>query len=879
MKKLAILGTLGLVMYGCASAPGTPIGQGRPAPARADEDNLTRELAEFRKTQVSAVAYDLSFTLDAGSSTYGGRAAISLTLNRTDQPLSLDFVGKPVQAVVVNGSRVADFRQTRGALEIPARYLRPESLIVVEYKNEFNTSPTGFYRMVDPVDQREYLYTDFEPYQAHNLFPCLDQPDLKASFLVHVNAPRTWKVISNASGVVAPIASDRAMNEFTFLRPISTYLFFLGAGDYHIWRDRYGKLPLELYSRESVARYVDAGNIFKLVKKGLAFYAQYFDRPYPFPKYGQIFIPDFLWGGMENPGAITLNERNVFRGKTTRGQQRDRQSLVLHEMAHMWFGDLVTMKWWNDTWLNESFASYMAALAQSEALKDSETWNSFFSGKAWGLWQDSLVTTHPIEAPIPDTLNARENFDGITYLKGASALQQLRYFAGPEAFRKGVQAYFRKFGGSNTSRADFVSSIAEASGKNLDAWTHAWLQTAGPNRVSADWKCTDGRVSAFTLVQSPNTAGQLSPHRTRIGLYANAGDGMLRRQAVTTVSYEAAATPVGELVGKPCPAFVSPNEGDEDYALFPLDPVSLKTAKGALSSLPDPLERLMAWETLNQMLRDGALSPSEYLRTTVSAFKSEHNESVLNVLLGRHGVFHDNYFLFPTAEQRAQVAPEFERDLWARVAKAQPGSSLQLLFLDFVVSIARTPESQARFAELLDGTSPLAGLHLDQDRRWAILTTLSAAGKTDTQQRIEREAQVDPSTRGKNAAYAAHIAYPDAALKAQAWTDLLTPGKLDESTFRSAMSWFQDPNRPELEQPFADRFFKTMASVDWSNQVHRDRVRSYFGNLFPNLCDADVLNQSRGALAANGQVNDAVRKAWLQANDLLSRCVRSRQIH
>ncbi|MES2855656.1 MAG: M1 family aminopeptidase, partial [Bdellovibrionota bacterium] len=413
------------------------------APKRADEDNLTRSFAEFRKTQISKVDYKVSLMLNKGADEYKGVATIDLELNKTDQPLSIDFTTKKLESLKIGGAAVTDFKAYKHSIEIPAKLLTKKMSIEIAYTSDYDKTGAGFQRVKDPEDASEYMYTDFEPYGAHSFIPCFDQPDLKATFTVTVDAPKEWRIIGNDLVVKADSANDRTVTQLATSKPISTYLFFVGAGPFTEWTDKEGDIPLVLYARKSLAKHVDHKRIFETTKVGLRFFNEYFGSPYPFPKYGQVFIPEFSWGGMENPGAVTLNERGIFRGPVPQSRIDGRDSLILHEMAHMWFGDLVTMKWWNDLWLNESFATYAATLAQVRAQKNEGAWLESFSGKTWGYWQDQLVSTHPIESNVADVRAAKSNLDGITYAKGGASLKQLHFIAGEDGFREGLRSYFK----------------------------------------------------------------------------------------------------------------------------------------------------------------------------------------------------------------------------------------------------------------------------------------------------------------------------------------------------------------------------------------------------------------------------------------------------
>ncbi len=569
---------------------------GRPA-----GNNLERVFAEQRRAQVSSVAYALHFTFTKGSQQYQGEARIATELADTTQPLSLDWLGAAPLSLSVNGQAIADYKLQTGSIEIPAGYLQPQTEIIVKFNNGFSTQGEGLQRVVDAQDQQEYIYTDFEPYQAHELFPCFDQPDLKARFDLTLTMPSDWKAIGNELPHERRDEDGRQTTRFKTTPLLSTYLLFVGAGPFAQWQAQEGREPMYIYARQSLAKYVDAGNLFATTKKGIDFYGRYFGYAYPFSKIALVFAPELSAGGMENPGAITLNERNLFRGAVPPSRRSGRDELILHELAHMWFGNLVTMRWWSDLWLNESFATYVATLAQERALQSKTARQDFASYKSWGYWQDQLVTTHPIETAVNDVRFARGNFDGITYAKGGAALQQLHFSVGEEAFRTGLQGYFRKHAFGNAERANFIAAISAAAQKDLGEWTSAWLHSAGPNRVNANWSCaataSGERLATVTMEQEASSSGTLSPHRSRIGIFQRDGDGLQLLQAMD-VDYAGATTAVDvAALNLPCPDFVYPNLDDKDYALFAIDARSMQQVPALLGgAVTDPLLRLQVLE-------------------------------------------------------------------------------------------------------------------------------------------------------------------------------------------------------------------------------------------------------------------------------------------
>jgi aminopeptidase N len=861
-----------LAVAGCLAGP-----PATEPPARADDDNLTREFARFRRAQVRSVDYELAFALEKGSDEFTGRAVLDVTLARTDAPLSIDFAKLELRTVRVDGAPVSDYAARRGSFDIPAAHLHESMRIEIEYRGSYSKEGHGIQRVIDPEDGSEYVYTDLEPYYAHTVFPSFDQPDVKATYRVSVETPREWTAIGNELAEETRAEGGRARTHFAPTPRLSTYLFFLGAGPFAEWKDALGHTPLRVYARRSLSGHIDAERLFATAKQGLAFYADYFDRPYPFAKFALVFVPEFAWGGMENPGAITLNEGMIFRGAVPRSVFDDRDDLILHEMAHMWFGDLVTMAWWNDLWLNESFATYLATLAMDRALGRESTRLDFSSTKRGGYYQDQLVTTHPIEAEVEDVRSSKGNIDGITYAKGGAALAQLHYVAGESGFRDGLRGYFAKYAFANTTRADFVSEIARASGRDLAAWTQAWLQTAGVNRVRADWSCEGGAITTFDIVQSPSSSGTLSPHRTLVGLYRIGAGGEFALATSRAVDYRERETPVPELAGASCPDFVQPNLEDHDYALFALDPVSLSHAKQALAgSLADPHARLLVWHALAQMVRDAELPVQEYFALALPGLAAERDPALLGILLDRHSTPRDFFFHYLTEPARRALAPRFEQMVWHRMEGEPAGSSEQMTWFDFYPTIAQTRAAMARIAGLLDGKGVPTGITVDQDRRWALVFALAAAGHGSARQRIDSEERRDPSTVGRRDAYAARAAIPDLDSKRRFWRDFVEPDRIPFGSLRAAASHFHGANHPELSQPFVLPLFQTATSIDW--RANEDRVGLFLRTLFPqNLCTPDLLRESRAQLAQANDLIPLVRRAWLESNDDLERCIAVRQ--
>lgn len=847
---------------------------GAPGMKRASDDDLTYLLAQQRKSQVNHVEYFLHFTLDKNLPGYKGQAKIELKLSRTDIPLSFDFLMKKIESIKVNGEVLKTYVSRKGSFDLPVKVLKPEMTVEITYQGEYSKEASGFQRVKDPEDGSEYVYTDFEPYHSHKLFPGFDQPDLKAIYHVTVSAPRDWKVIQNEIIESEKTEGERTTTIFKATKPISSYLFFLGAGPFVEWKDQYENVPLTLYARKSLEKYVDAKEIFATTKKGLKFFNEFFDYPYPFSKYGQIFIPEFAWGGMENPGAVTLNERNIYRGAVPQAKREDRDNLILHEMAHMWFGDLVTMEWWNDLWLNESFASYVSSIAQARGLESKFTWLDFFHTKVWGYWQDQLVTTHPIETLVPDVRTAKGNFDGITYAKGASSLKQLHFFVGEKGFRDGLRSYFKKYAWKNTKREDFIGAIAEASKVDLSVWTQKWLQTAGTNKVSVSFECKEGEISKATLNQRPSISQTLSPHRTRLALFEIDG-GVMEIEKTIDVTFDSETMDLSQLKGEDCPDFILPNYEDQDYALYSLDPKSLSHAKIALTTLPDSLSRMMVWNILAQMTRDQELDPLTYTKFMMEGLKVENDDLFLGLALGKHSNLRDQYLLYLKKVERNSVAAEMETILWNRIMKSEAGSSLQLTFFDFFISVAQTPESLAKIYEMLTHNTPPKGIVLDQDRRWSLLVTLSAQNFEQAPKLIADEKLKDKSTLGKRMGLVAEAAQPSLKSRTKLWKEFLVPHKFTHSDLSEVGRVIHGANFPEASSPFVQNFFQSASRLDWN--ANDDLVDIYFEKLFPmQLCSPEILKLSEASMKRTKKLSSLAKRGWVEAQDELSRCVKVR---
>src|SRR5689334_3687896 len=523
--------------------------------------NLTRAEARERAALIAVDSYDVRLDLTKGEAVFGSTTTIRFS-GTEGETTFLDLVAPTVRSVTLNGRELDPavvFADSRIALE----GLAAQNEVVVVADCAYTNTGEGLHRFVDPVDGEVYLYTQFEVPDSRRMFAVFEQPDLKATFRFRVTAPSHWDVVSNSptpEPVPAPAGdngSARSVWDFAPTPRLSSYVTALIAGPYQSVRSDVTSsdgrvVPLGVFARKSLMQYLDADNIFELTRQGFEFFEAQFGCPYPFEKYDQLFVPEFNAGAMENAGAVTILEGYVFRSKVTGAQIERRAITVLHELAHMWFGDLVTMRWWNDLWLNESFAEYMSHLAAVEATSFTSAWTTFASvEKSWAYRQDQLPTTHPIFAEIKDLQDVEVNFDGITYAKGASVLRQLVAWVGPEQFMAGVREYFAKHSWHNTELQDLLVELEKASGRDLDQWGRLWLETAGVNSLKPELSVdADGTITSFAILQSA-VAEQptIRPHRLAVGFYDLTGDGTLERVHREELDVDGERTEVPELAG------------------------------------------------------------------------------------------------------------------------------------------------------------------------------------------------------------------------------------------------------------------------------------------------------------------------------------------
>lgn len=833
-------------------------------PAR---DVLTQEEAEARAARVSNVTYDVRLDLTRGAQTYRGETTIRFELTG-DGATFLDFRGMRIDTLEVNGVPVIP-HWNGYRLTLPEDALRTQNVVSIAYENEYDHTGDGFHQFIDPEDTEEYLYTNFEPYEQHRLFPAFDQPDIKGVYHLTVTAPSEWQVIGNSRIATSTAAGDgRTRHVFEPTARISTYLFALIVGPYVPFRDVHKGIPLGFFCRRSLVKYIDIDELFTITKQGLDFYADFFAYAYPFTKYDQIFVPEFNAGAMENVGAVTHSERMVFRDPPTDRQRLDRAEVILHEMAHMWFGDLVTMKWWNDLWLNESFATYMAYLAMAKATRFTSAWRAFNSRmKMWAYRQDQLVTTHPIAGQVADTDQTFLNFDGITYGKGAAALQQLVAYIGLERFRDGMRRYFQRYAYSNATLHDFLAALEEGSGRDLQAWSRLWLETPSLNTLAAVWEVDGDRLTSLTLRQTaPPDYPTLRPHRVEVALFSEQ-DGTTALEALPA-EIDGAEAEVTAARGRRAPQLVFPNHNDLTFAKVALDDRSLAYLRAHLERIEDPLLRQLLWSSLWTMVRDRQLKSTEYLALVRDKVVLEPDLELVETTLEYATTAIAVYVPESRREREAHALFEVA---WQALQSAPPGDA-QIIWARALIRAATLPEDLTQLARLADGEVSVPGLTIDQQMRWDIAIKHIARDMPGAEARLAAERARDPSDRGQRAALRAEASRPSPEAKAAVWDRVHGEGYGSLHLTSAAMSGFNWPFQRDLLEPYVEAFFARVPEI-FETRV-REFATAYFGNLFPGYrVEQAVLDRSTRLLAEVGDRLPVLARLLREANDDLARAI------
>jgi len=865
-----------LVLAGCGNRDlNSTQSANQPRPV---SESLYAETAELRARQISNVSYSLQFELDRESNYFSGVTEINFELGADNQnDLTIDLNQGTVKGVTLFGKPIP-FSYDKWFISIAAAELSAgNNQLVISYEHPYATDGSGLHRFVDPQNAEVYLYTDFEPYDANRLFPHFDQPDLKASYSLQVTAPTNWQVISATREISIEQKGDKKLWTFPESDRFSSYIFPLHAGNYAVWEDQFEDIPLRLFARQSLAQYVDVDEWFRPTKQSFAFFNRYFDVRYPFGKYDQVIVPDFNAGAMENVGAVTFNEAYVSKSEKSTLSKMRLANVIAHEMAHMWFGDLVTMRWWNGLWLNESFATYMANLALSEASDFDNVWEVFYArSKQWAYRTDDSVNTHAIELAVASTGEAMTNFDGITYGKGASVLKQLPYYLGEENFRQGVSNYLKKFSYKNTDLDDFIGELGLAAGMDMQQWTQDWLYQAGLNTIRVDYQCTDNKLSQMSIHQTaPEGFPTLREQRVQVGLYQLNSNGLNLSHAVP-VTYSGATTEVADALGLTCPDLVYPNEADWGYVKVDLDTKSLAVAKQHINAVGNSMMRLMLWQSLIDSVNDANLSAETFVEFALANIRTEPEYNVARAIGG--GLLTAMDYLSTATrlgiKDYSALYAEVENLHFDLLRAAQPGSDLQKYWYGNYVNISKNPQHLDNLRQILDGQLSFTGLVIDQDKRWEIVASLNRYQYGDYQTLLSAEAKRDNSDIGVKYAIYSEALRPDPEVKAK-WFEAITlnPDNLKLATLRYIMAGLFPAEQAELERAFKAQILAQIPLLDQGEDL--GLTRAFAGSMLPGQCTKDSERELNSLVEQYSGMKPQIVKAVKAKHQRVQRCIKT----
>ena len=838
--------------------------------------NLTRAEAAERSTLISVDSYDVVLDLTSSAETFNSRTTVKFDA-KVEGETFIDVVAASLTSATLNGSALdaSDF-------DGESLYLTPATgtnTLVIDAVARYMNTGEGLHRFVDPADGEAYLYSQFETADARRMYACFDQPDLKATFTLTVDVPDHWEVISNN-----PVDSKVSVREgvtrwvFTTTPRISTYITALIAGPYHHVHDSYQgaekSVPLGVYCRKSLAPHLDAEQVFAITKQGFDFFEKEFGLAYPFVKYDQLTVAEFNAGAMENAGAITFAEDLfVFRSKVTDRNYNWRANTILHEMAHMWFGDLVTMTWWDDLWLNESFAEWASYTALARATRFTNSWTIFNAErKNWAYRQDQLSSTHPIVSDMVDLETVKTNFDGITYAKGASALRQLVAYVGESNFIAGLRAYFAKYAWGNTTLNDLLAELETTSGRDLQPWVSTWLKTAGVNTLRPELAISDGKYTNVAIAQEPPLIPQgsteLRPHRMSIALY-DVIDGKLSKRRGVELDVNGALTEIAEFAGEPAADLVLINDGDLSYAKIRFDERSIATLRSNFENITDPLARALCAAAAWDMLRDAELSASDFVPLALSGLRTESDVSIVQMAVLQ---MESAVEMFAAPAHRDALRATQTEGLKVLLDQSETGSDHQLAFARaFASAAANAPDpAYLKYVEALLAGS-LAGLSVDDDLRWhflAILVSRGVVGETEIAAALAK----DNTASGVKSATFARASLPTAEAKMSAWQEAVAC-KVPNHIQIALISGIQRANQRNLMEPFIDRYFEALLPT-WSEQSY-EMASNIVMRLYPIMVTTQETLDKTKAWLAQANIPTALHRLVAEQRDALERALKA----
>ena len=846
--------------------------------------NLTRDEAAARASILRVDSYDVRLDLTTGPENFHTVTTVRFSCSEEGADSFIDLIADSVERVTLNGVDL-DPAEVFADSRIALPGLAAVNELTVDATGRYTNTGEGLHRFVDPVDNEVYLYTQFEVPDSRRMYAVFEQPDLKASFSFTVTAPAHWKVISNSptpepqpAGVADGV--ERATWSFEPTQRISSYITALIAGPYDEVRDevqtRKGVVPLGVFCRKSLTQYLDADNIFDCTKKGFAFFEEEFDQPYPFEKYDQIFTPEYNMGAMENAGAVTFVEVYVFRSKVSEAKIERRALTILHELAHMWFGNLVTMKWWDDLWLNESFAEWASTTCQAEATEWTSAWTTFGTAeKAWAYTQDQLSSTHPIAADMRHLEDVEVNFDGITYAKGASVLKQLVAYVGREPFVAALREYFKKHAWGNTTLADLLGELEKSSGRELTEWSKLWLETAGVNTLRPVFEVDgEGRYSSFAITQSATAEHPtLRPHRIGIGRYAvrsttGAEGDVLERVGYDEIDIAGDRTDIVELVGQEQPDLLLLNDDDLAYGKIRLDERSLATALSLPRGFTDSLPRSLVLGATWDMTRDAEMPARDFVRFVLESLPGETDSTLLRVLLGQASTAAR---LYTAPEHRSEVAALLSSSLRSLAESAEAGSDAQFQLVEAWAGSTADPADEGRLRALLTGQESLPGLSVDTELRWTFTKALAALGAADELE-IAAELDRDPTSTGRERAAEALAARPTAEAKADAWAKAVERNDLPNQMVEAVSAGFRRSIDLSLLEPYVEKYHAMLVDAWGQRSVAiGERV---VGGFYPfALASQELKDASDAWLAAHADAAPGLVRTVAENRDTIGRAL------
>ncbi|MDR3128139.1 MAG: aminopeptidase N [Bifidobacteriaceae bacterium] len=849
-----------------------------------DGINLLYAQAEERSRVISNPRYEIAVDLTLSETYFSSITYIQFNAVKGTTTF-VDFIASEIYTIIFNGTELnpkQHYKNNRIILED----LQDKNTLVIRAKCLFSNTGEGLHRFVDPVDNQAYCFSQFEVPDACRVFACFDQPDLKGTFKFTITAPSHWEVISNMPTPEATPTNFKSYDKkscsiwsFKPTLKLATYVTAIVAGPFAKWRDYLinadGRtIPLGLYCRQSLSQFMDAENIFNTTKLGFKFFANVYNFPYPFAKYDQIFCPEFNAGAMENAACVTLRDDYIFRSKVPDSTKARRDETVLHELAHMWFGDLVTMKWWNDLWLNESFANFMSYYCCLNATHWTDAWVSYaMIEESWGMTQDQQSTTHPIVSDIRDLDDIRVNFDGITYAKGGAVLRQLVAYVGLKEFFNGVQSYLTNHAYSNATLSDLIAEIEDKSGKNLRSWSLSWLERAGINTIKPEIHQSNNKITKFILHQTATRSHPtLRPHRLRLGFY-NRVDNKIIRTEYIDVDIDGPLTHIYEIDGKNMPDLLIINDDDLTYSKIRFDKKSFTTIKNDLKKVDDPMARAVIITTFWDMLRDSELSAQEFIDTILPILSVENSHSIISRTLSFIGSAIDFYISRDIKDNYNRKYLDF---LLQIALSAKPNSSEQLQLISTFAARAISKKDGEILRQILQNELVLKGLKIDQDLRWKLLIGQIRCGVA-TKSDINNELKTDPTAKGELLATFAESAIPSQKHKDNIFQQIIQANQLSNYTLTYKISGFLDVPKPSLLEKYVDKYYNSISQI-WDKKDFTTASTIITG-LYPSiLANEKLLASGKAWLKQNTNKPDALKRLVKENIDSTARALKVQKV-